>query len=270
MAICFSVSSFRPVSRRWVGKTVRPGSSSEHEQHEHVAVLALAADLVGVDARGLVAVVAVGDQQLRVGQGALERGDGVGVARCARACCGCRRGRSPRRRARLGGLRRAPRAAAPSGSGKRLKMGERLARVARVSRSRSSFGPGVGALVGPDAAGAVVLHAHAREEAGAGALRAVGRRVVLAEHPDGRLVLLTRTPCWRQSSSMSRAAWIVALAAGRSRRRCRGCAPASRARMLVVDDVVGRRDHILERAGGVGLVAERPERLNVGHRAAPP
>src|SRR3954463_4869967 len=34
------------------------------EAHQHVAVLALAADLVGVDARGLVAVVAVGDEQL--------------------------------------------------------------------------------------------------------------------------------------------------------------------------------------------------------------
>ena len=36
------------------------------EAHQHVAVLALAADLLGVDARRLVAVVAVGDQQLDV------------------------------------------------------------------------------------------------------------------------------------------------------------------------------------------------------------
>ena len=50
------------------------------EEHQHVAVLALAADLVGVDARGLVAVVAVGDQQLGVGQRGLERGDQLRVA----------------------------------------------------------------------------------------------------------------------------------------------------------------------------------------------
>ena len=29
IASCLSVSSFRPVSRRWVGKTSRPGSESE-------------------------------------------------------------------------------------------------------------------------------------------------------------------------------------------------------------------------------------------------
>ena len=52
------------------------------EAHQHVAVLALAADLVGVHARGLVAVVAVGDEQLGVLQrlpGRRDRG-GVGDA----------------------------------------------------------------------------------------------------------------------------------------------------------------------------------------------
>ena len=29
IASCLALSSFRPVSRRWVGKTVRPGSESE-------------------------------------------------------------------------------------------------------------------------------------------------------------------------------------------------------------------------------------------------
>ena len=50
-----------------------------HEQHEHVAVVALAADLLRVHARGLVAVVAVRDQELGVGERALEGGDAVGV-----------------------------------------------------------------------------------------------------------------------------------------------------------------------------------------------
>jgi hypothetical protein len=30
IASCFERSSFRPVRRRWVGKTVSPGSESEH------------------------------------------------------------------------------------------------------------------------------------------------------------------------------------------------------------------------------------------------
>ena len=39
------------------------------EAHQHVAVRSLAADLLGVDARGLIAVVAVGDQQLGAASG---------------------------------------------------------------------------------------------------------------------------------------------------------------------------------------------------------
>ena len=44
------------------------GVVERDQAHQRVAVRALAADLVGVGARGLVAVVAVGDQQLGVGQ----------------------------------------------------------------------------------------------------------------------------------------------------------------------------------------------------------
>ncbi len=53
------------------------------EAHQHVAVSAFAADLLGVDARGLVAVVAVGDQQLGAAQRLLEGGDRAGVADAA-------------------------------------------------------------------------------------------------------------------------------------------------------------------------------------------
>ena len=73
-------------------------------------------------------------------------------------------------------------------------MGERFARVARVSLSRSSLGPGMGALVRADPARAVVLHTHAREEPAARAGAAVGRLVVLAQRPDGGLVLLHENP----------------------------------------------------------------------------
>ena len=48
-----------------MGKIVQARVLQRDQAHEHVAVAALAADLLGVHARGLVAVVAVGDQQLR-------------------------------------------------------------------------------------------------------------------------------------------------------------------------------------------------------------
>ena len=58
------------------GEDGQPWSCERDEAHEHVAVLALAADLLGVDARGLVAVVAVGDEQL----GGLQRGRKASIA----------------------------------------------------------------------------------------------------------------------------------------------------------------------------------------------
>ena len=48
------------------GEHGQPGILERHQAHQHVALGALAADLLGVHARGLVAVVAVGDQQLDV------------------------------------------------------------------------------------------------------------------------------------------------------------------------------------------------------------
>ena len=92
---CLSLSSFRPVSSRWVGKIEQARVVERAEQHQHVAVLALAADLLGVHARGLVAVVAVGDQQLGVGERAPGARRSARGRRPARACCACPRGRSP-------------------------------------------------------------------------------------------------------------------------------------------------------------------------------
>ena len=50
------------------GEDEQPGVRERAEQHQRVVVAALAADLLGVHARGLVAMVAVRDQELRVGQ----------------------------------------------------------------------------------------------------------------------------------------------------------------------------------------------------------
>ena len=210
-----------------MGKIEEPGVLQRHEQHEHVAVIALAADLVRVDARGLVAVVAVGDQQLGVGQRALEGGDVVGVGDPPEARSSC-----PRRRSRP---RTAPRSvtcasvsrAPPLVSGNRLKMGDRFARVARVSLSRSSLGPGMRALVRPDSPGAVVLHAHAREEPGAPAGAAVGARCspggapTWPARPPGRG--LPGAPVRERLGGAAHSSL-----AGRARRRCARCGPRAR------------------------------------------
>ena len=269
IASCLAVSSLRPVSSRWVGKTSRPGSDERAEQHQHVAVLALAADLVGVHARGLVAVMAVGDQQLGVGQRHLQLGDEVLVGRApervARAVEVGRRGE------RLGRRRSAPSPARrrPSRSGNRLKMGDRLVRVARVSWSRSSFGPGVGALVRADPAGPVLVHAHAREHAGAGAAprRRARRSPGAAPRPPAR-------PRARARRARCQSA-IVAAACGVARRQVDlddvvGAARGQPGAQLGVDDVVRRSDHVLERAHRGGLVPERAQRLQVGHRRRHP
>src|ERR687891_444091 len=105
----------------------------------------------------------------------------------------------------------------PFGSGKSVKIEDRFARVARVSLSRSSFGPGW--------------------------VRSWGR---IRPGP--------------YSSTRTRAKKPVRL-----RRAARGQVGAHG----VVDDVVGRRDHIAQRADGGGLVAKRAERLQVGHPKAP-
>ena len=47
------------------GEHGQAGVLERHQAHQDVPVRTLAADLLGVDTGGLVAVVAVGDQQLR-------------------------------------------------------------------------------------------------------------------------------------------------------------------------------------------------------------
>ena len=123
------------------------------EAHQRVAVRALAADLVGVGAGGLVAVVAVGDQQLGVGERGGDRLVDRGVGDPPDAVDGAVvvGHLAPRV-----GVEVAARRAARRPRGGATKIGERLWRVARVSRRRSSFGPGLGALVGADPAGAVL------------------------------------------------------------------------------------------------------------------
>ena len=67
-ASIFSLSPLRSVDQAMGREDGQAFVLQGDEAHQHVAVVALAADLVGVDARGLVAMVAVGDQQLGVGE----------------------------------------------------------------------------------------------------------------------------------------------------------------------------------------------------------
>ncbi len=92
-------SSSSPVSRRWVGKIVSPGSLSETRHISTWRCGAVAADLLRVRARGLVAVVAVGDQQLGGRAAPPARRRSRPGRRRARADGSCRRRRSARRTA---------------------------------------------------------------------------------------------------------------------------------------------------------------------------
>jgi len=60
------------------GEDGQAGIFERHQAHQHVAVRSLAADLVGVDPGGLVAVVTVGDQELSVVEGPLDGVDRFG------------------------------------------------------------------------------------------------------------------------------------------------------------------------------------------------
>ena len=80
--------SLEAVSARVVRRLDQPmrrkdrqaGIGHRDEAHQHVAVVSLPADLVRIRARGLVAMVAVGDQQLGVRKRLLDLADHAGVA----------------------------------------------------------------------------------------------------------------------------------------------------------------------------------------------
>ena len=153
-------------------------------------------------------------------------------------------------------------------------MGERLARVARVRARRSSFGPGMRALVRADPAGAVFLHAHAREEARAGAGAAVGRGVVLAQAPERGLGLLHDH---RLAPPLLEGLLGVLVGIPAARRpgqvdlhHVEGALGEQLRAQLVVDHVVGRRDHRLQRPDRRRLVAKCLEWLDLGHGGAAP
>ena len=130
---------------------------------------------------------------------------------------------------------------------------------------------GVRALVRADRAGAVVLDAHAREEAVARERAPVGAGVVLHDRPEGGLVVLGDGAC---RSSRRRAGPPRGRScrrrrgppAGRCSRRC--TASGRRARRAASGSMTsyGRRREILQRTRDAGVVVQGAERLDAGHR----
>jgi hypothetical protein len=228
----------------------------------------LAADLLGVDARGLVAVVAVGDQQLGVGERALERGDAAGVGdppeRVDRAVV-VGRGRERRLGDGLGQRRGGVARGVGEEAEDRGEVGPRRPRQPQPVLLRA----GMGALVRPDPPGAVLLDPHPREEAAPPLLAAVRRRVLLVERPERRLALLDQRPLGPPVVEQGlRVEVLVPAVLGRRQVDLDHVVRRLRHKLrpqLLVDHVIRRRDHSLQRPHDRLLVPKRPQRLYLGH-----
>ena len=217
----------------------QPRVGERAEQHQHVAVIALAADLLGVHARGLVAVVAVGDQELGPGQRVLERGDLLSAAHAPERVAGALV-------VRRGGERLASGRPLERRRGGAVLVGEEAEDGGQV-RARGPgqpeavlLGPGVGSLVRADPARArSPLRARARR----------GRSACAPSRPGpctpGEAPTAPAPPRSRgRPARASRASWPrrarsghrrpAAARGGRSRPRCAGCGrrarPAARRR----------------------------------------
>ncbi|CAA9531776.1 MAG: hypothetical protein AVDCRST_MAG30-3857 [uncultured Solirubrobacteraceae bacterium] len=249
------------------GEDREPGVLQRDEAHQDVAVGTLAADLLRVRARGLVAVVAVGDQQLRAGQRLVDGLDRDRVRHAPQAVQGAVGvGDLAERRAGDvrcdGGPGRAGRVVVEGEDGGEVRPRRPLEVEAILLRARMR------ALVRADPARAVVLDAHAGEDPVARAPHSVGARVVLGERPQRGLVVADEDavalPC--REGLRRVAVGVVALREVdlddvlRGRREQRGA-------LLGVDHVIGRGGDGLEAAGARQVVVERAEGLDVGHAA---
>ena len=223
-------SGRRSRSRPVGGEHREPGILQSHQAHQHVAMRALAADLLGVRARGLVAMVAVGDQQL----GGLRRAGDLGD-----------RPGSPTRHSRLTvwsssvACPQAVRCLGDALDG----AGDRAGRVIEQGEDRGEVRPGgpgqlepvllrsrVRPLVRPDPAGPVVLHAHAREKPASPAGAAIRAGVVLLEHPDGGLLVAHDAPVGSPGREQLGRGVVGVLAVRKvdARPRCRAIWPRAR------------------------------------------
>ena len=187
------------------GEDLEPGSSCRDEHDEHLRARRRALLLVEGD-RGLVAVVAVRDQELLVVEGADDR----------------RVVDPPELRALDLQVRRAVRAARPGAARRRAGRSARAGRASRAAGAGGpSFGPRVRALVRQHGAGRVRLDLERRDEPVARARDPVGADVLLRERPDGRRLLdehalrapLAQLPC----------RLVLGVGQRQRGRRCAGC-----------------------------------------------
>ena len=197
------------------------GVLERDERHQRVAVLALAADLVGVGACGLVAVVAVGDEELgRSSSSAWTASITAGSAmRQTRLTVPSASVASPHGAPCGGGGEVGPGVALVEGEDGGEVVARRLGQAQAVL-----LRAGLGALVRPDEAGAVVGDPDAAEEAAAGVPRAVRSLVLLLERPERLLAVggedaLERPVLERLGGVLVAGRRRRARRAGRSRRR---------------------------------------------------
>src|SRR5664279_1215703 len=230
------------------GKHRQPGILQRDKAHEDVAVLALAAQLLGVGVHGLVAMVAVRNQQLRVARGSLDRRDHTGVGDAPQAVAGavlvCDVAPWPllgRRRERLpGGAGRVGEQREDGGDVRPRGPGETQPILLRA---------GVGALVRTHAPGTVVLDPHPAEEAAARAREPVRAGVVLSVGPQCRLAVpeerSLQLPALEQLARRYIGIPPARLALGQiNRHHVEGRALQQGRALRRVDHVIRRGDHV--------------------------
>ena len=231
---------------RWVGKIWRPGSRDETSTAKVCVGRRL---LLAVGDRGLVAVVAVGDQERHVEVDPVRVEPPEPAADAGLVDLDRRVARRPRRPA--GRRRRAGRSARARSSSSR-----------RISR-RSCFDLGVRLLVRQHLALGVRRRLDRADDALAGAADAVGPVVLLGQPPERRLLLDAGRRRARQSASVAPGV-VGRVRPGQVDDVVRARVPEP---VVVVlrDHVVGRRDEIVERPGDALVVAERAKRVDRGH-----
>ncbi len=270
------------------GEHREPGILERHQAHQHVAVIALPAHLLGIGARGLIAVVAVGDQQLGVARRGLHRGDDRLVGDPPQAVDGALRvgGLAPRR-LRGDRLERPPRRAGGVGVERedRRHVGARGARQAQPVLLRAR----VRALVRAHPPRPVLLDAHPAEEPAPGLRHPVGAGVPLRVRPDRGLRVAhhgaLQLPALEQLSGHPVGIGELALDAllpvgaalaggGRPgeihRDHVERGARDQRGPLRGVDHVVGRGHDVAEGSDHGEVVVQRAQGLNVSHRGAGP
>ena len=248
----------------------QPWIGERDERHQRVAVRAVAADRVSVGARGLVAVMPVGDQQLRLGQLGGDGPVGVGVVDPP----------DPVRGALVVG-HLAPRL--PSCVA--LDVAPRIALVQREDRRHVVAGrlrqpeavllrPRLGALVRSHEAWSVGRHPDPAQQSAADRAGPVGGVVLLGQRPERRLAVGAEDALQPPRLERLRGVLVRIAAARRlrqvdldhvERRAGEQLGPPRR-----VDHVVGRSDHVGEVRDGGEVVVQRVERADLGHRARNP